>query len=127
MSFGYCQTYNDQLDPSSADTRYLIGSGSLPSSIRLLGFSFFHSIGPVSDSADRFKLFDGTSSSSVIWTFPMLRSFWTVGGDAWSTNQNSMLMTDDSFLKINDGLAYEVTSTDFSSSSYKINVTVFYC
>ncbi len=122
MSFGYCQTYTDQLDPSSADTRYLIGSGSLPSSIRLLGFSFFHSVAPSSLSANRFKLFDGTSSSSIVWNFPMYGGFLS-----WSTNQNSLLMIDDSFVKIINGLAYEVTSTDFSTSSYPINVTVFYC
>lgn len=128
MSFGYCQTYNELLDPSSSDTRYLIGSGSLPSSIRLLGFLFFNSLVPNGISSNRFKLFDGAPSSSIIWTFPMFSGQFSSAGFAeFSSTQSSMLMTDDTFLKIDDGLSYEVTSTSFSSSTYPINITVLYC
>jgi hypothetical protein len=123
MSLGYCQTHVDQLDPSSADTRYLIGSGSLPSRIKLLGFSFFYGESSTV-AADRFKLFDGSTSSSVIWTFSMTGAGAVPG---WVNNQSSMLMTDDTFLRIDSGLHYEVTSTNYSSSSNKLNITIYYC
>ena len=45
----------------------------------------------------------------------------------FSSTQSSMLMADDTFLKVDDGLYYEVTNTGFSSSTYPINITVLYC
>ena len=123
MSLGYCNTYCESLDPSSADTRYVIGSGSLPTSIKLLGLSFFHSIIPATThDIARFRIFDG-SSSDELWTYVMASS--QISAD-WISESSSMVISDDSYIRVSDGLSYEVTSTSYSSSSYPILVTVLY-
>lgn len=123
MSLGYCNTYCESLDPSSADTRYIIGSGSLPTSIKLLGLSFFPSIATAASlDVSRFRIFDG-SSSDEIWTYFM--STGQLNSD-WLSESSSMVISDDSYIRVSDGLSYEVTSTSYSSSSYPILVTVLY-
>ena len=123
MSLGYCQVSTVSLDPSAND-RQLIDSG-LPSFIKLVGFSLGMTRvagGASANSIHRFKLFDGTSVADPFWTIVLP----TPQVESLRVQPSVFTVTDDSYLDIRDGLSYEITTTDLSSSEFPLLVNIFY-
>lgn len=123
MSLGYCEISTVSLNPSAND-RQLVDS-SLPSSLKFFGFSFGItrvSTGQTANTVQRFKLFDGPSSSDPFWTVALPTS--TTEG--FSFQPCFFIVTDDSYISVDNGLYYEVTSADLSSSSFPFLVNTFY-
>jgi hypothetical protein len=123
MSLGYCQVSTVSLNPSVND-RQLIDS-SIPSRIKLVGFSVgvtrVDSSSVPANTVQRFKLFDG-SSSDPFWTIPFTRP--TFVNIAYQPSL--FIVTDDSYLEIENGLNYEVTSGELADASNPFLVNVFY-
>ena len=125
MSIGYCQTWvTNTLDPSSADTRTLLDS-SLPERFKFLGFAFnptLNSVGSLGDRFETFSLFDGSTSADPVVTFVLV-----VGSVVGvSGNSDTYLMLDDTYIQFDEGLYYEVSTTDFSNASMPYNLTLMY-
>jgi len=123
MSLGYCQVSTVGLNPSAND-RQLVNS-SLPSRIKLVGFTVGRSLVSYTSTANivhRFKLFDGPSVSDPFWTIP----FFAPSVATLAFSPSLFTITDDSYLDVENGLSYEVTTADLSSVSYPLMVNVFY-
>ena len=125
MSIGYCQTWvTNTLDPSSADTRTLLDA-SLPERFKFLGFAFnptLNSVGSPVDRFETFSLFDGSTSADPVVTFVLVVNSVTAN----SGNSDTYLMLDDTYIQFDEGLYYEVSTTDFSSASMPYNLTLMY-
>ena len=122
MSLGYCQVSTVGLNPSAND-RQLVNS-SLPSRIKLVGFTVGRSLVSYTSTENivhRFKLFDGSSVSDPFWTIP----FFTSSVATLAFSPSLFTITDDSYLDVENGLSYEVTTADLSSASYPFMVNVF--
>ena len=122
MSLGYCQVSTVSLNPSAND-RQLIDS-SIPSRIKLVGFS----VGmtrvaslATGSTVQRFKLFDG-SSSDPFWTIPFPRPL----VETIAYQPSLFVVTDESYLEIENGLNYEVTTDGLADASNPFLVNVFY-
>jgi len=122
MSLGYCQVSTVSLNPS-ADDRQLIDS-SIPSRIKLVGFSVGMTRVLTAGSTNvfqRFRLFDG-SSSDPFWTIVYARPT----AETISYEPSVFMVTEDSYLQIENGLSYEVTTDGLASESFPFLVNVFY-
>lgn len=126
MSIGYCQTWvTNTLDPSSADTRTLLDS-SLPERFKFLGFAFNPTLNTLlfltSETFETFSLFDGPTSVDPVVTFVLV-----VGSQSLvSGNSDTYLMLDDTYIQFDEGLYYEVSTTNLSSASMPFNLTLMY-
>ena len=123
MSLGYCQVSTVGLNPSAND-RQLVDS-SLPSRIKLVGFSIGPSLVTSTATAQtihRFKLFDGSSASDPFWTVAFPKPLVEV----LSFQPTVFIVTDDSYLDIENGLNYEVTTAGLASAGSPFLVNIFY-
>lgn len=123
MSLGYCKTFTVDLDPSSADDRQPVGAGTLPSRIKLFGIMFGVTL-PVSSPANTvqtFQFFDG-SISDPIYTVP----FTLASAPIFNNCNSNFLLTDESYILINNNLSYEVSDDSLSTSDNPLMLTVFY-
>lgn len=123
MSLGYCQVSTVGLNPSAND-RQLVDS-SLPSRIKLVGFS----VGPslvastaTANSIYRFKLFDGSSASDPFWTIAFPKGQL----EQFAVQPTVFAVIDDSYLDIENGLTYEVTTAGLASAGSPFLVNIFY-
>ena len=105
-------------------------SGDLPQRIHWHGITFFWP-GIYDNSAPyqepvSVEFFDGSSSTSVLITFDYRPGFFQAFG-SWQPGASAMMLEDDSFIRIDDGLNIEFTWVAAGASSQGDAVmTVFY-
>jgi len=119
-SFGYCQASN-AVFTSITTARTLVDS-SLPERFKLFGLILCYpertSFG---DDIEYLKLYDGSTSTSPLWIFNSSQ-----GSSTIHLFSASILMQDDSYIPVNDGLYFEVANSRGVSATIPMTISVFY-
>lgn len=119
---GYVNVFSIKDSSFAVGVRTKADSGStLPDQFRLYGFSFWI---PSKPTETFFKFYDGDSTvnpSTPLWAVRIM-SFQTA---LIGINASSMMMQDDSYIQIDNGLYWELTSSDASARADS-GITVYF-
>lgn len=104
-------------------------SGDLPQRIHWHGITFFwpgvlDQQSPLQDPAS-VEFFDGSSSTSALITFDYRPGLLQAFG-AWKPGASAMMLEDDSYIRIDNGLNIEFTFATIAVSQGDAVMTVFY-
>lgn len=92
---------------------------SLPTSFRMYGFSVWV---PANNVSTIFRFYDGDATvnpSTPLWTM----RFWQHSYAGW--NSSNMMMQDDSYIQINNGLYFQLQST-YTDARAGSGITVYF-
>jgi len=119
---GYVNVFSIKDSSFAVGVRTKADSGStLPDQFRLYGFAFWV---PSEVDATVFKFYDGDSSvnpSTPLWTVRL----WQKHPSAPGLGASDMMMQDDSYIQIDNGLYWELTSSDTTARS-GCGITVYF-
>lgn len=119
---GYANVFSIQDSSFAVGVRTKADSGStLPDQFRLYGFSFWV---PSSNPEVLFRFYDGDSTvnpSTPLWTVRI----WSHSATAPGWNSFNMMMQDDSYIQIDNGLYWELTSSDATARA-GCGITVYF-
>jgi hypothetical protein len=110
----------DQINEVNIVDNGTIYTKRIPSKVRLYGFSAWV---PGTPAGQVFKFYDGDSRDNLLWTTRFWQHGLGPGTEGW--NYSNVMMQDDSYIEVNDGLHYEV-ETDVGVTLTDCMITVYF-
>lgn len=108
---GYSSVKTSSITMPVTETRTVVSS-SLPTAFRLYGFSVWIE---ANANGVYFRLYDGDSTTDALWTIRFQAST-----DGW--NNYDLIMQDDSYIRIDDGLYLELEYSGTLTENIAMNV-----